>query len=140
MVVLCPNRHLNFGRPAAVDEFLRERVQWIKLDGAAAHPSAPSPPWPLALLVQPEEQIPASSRACRAEVDGTTQQQGLADAITARLISRFNGRSISQLCTMGSISVDEFTQGAAYREICGQGRQEGEVKGRQKAGEMRLHP
>ena len=76
------------------------------------------------------ELLPASTAAIRAEVAGTAQEQDLADVIAATLISRFNGRSISELCAMGSISIDEFTQSVAYREIFGQGRQEGEAKGR----------
>jgi predicted transposase YdaD len=63
-------------------------------------------------------------------VAGTAQEQDLADVIAATLISRFNGRSISQLCAMGSITIDEFTQSVAYREIFGQGRQEGRQEGR----------
>lgn len=129
VVVLCPNRQLNFGRPAAVAEFLRERVQWIELEAAAADPSAPPLLRALALLVLPEEQIPASSRAIRAEVAGTAQEKDLADVIAATLISRFNGRSISQLCAMGSITASEFTQSMAYQEIFGQGRQEGRQEG-----------
>jgi len=127
VVVLCPNRQLNFGRPAAVAEFLRERVQWIELESAAADPSAPPLLRALALLVQPEQQIPASSAAIRAEVAGTAQEKDLADVIATTLISRFNGRSISELCAMGSITASEFTQSVAYREIFGQGRQEGEA-------------
>jgi len=136
VVVLCPNRKLNFGRPLAVAEFLRERVQWIELEPAATDPTAPPLLRALALLVQPEEQIPASSAEIRAEVAGTAQEQELADVIAATLISRFNGRSISQLCAMGSITVDEFTQSVAYREIFGQGRQEGRKEGLQE-GEAR---
>jgi len=113
-----------------VAEFLRERVQWIELEPAATDPTAPPLLRALALLVQPEEQIPASSAEIRAEVAGTAQEQELADVIAATLISRFNGRSISQLCAMGSITVDEFTQSVAYREIFGQGRQEGRQEGR----------
>jgi len=129
VVVLCPNRHLNFGRPAAVAEFLRERVQWIELESAAADPSAPPLLRALALLVLPEEQIPTSSAAIRAEVAGTAQEKDLADVIAATLISRFNGRSISQLCAMGSITASEFTQSVAYQEIFGQGRLEGRQEG-----------
>jgi predicted transposase YdaD len=128
VVVLCPNRRLNFGRPAAVAEFLRERVQWIELEPAATDPTAAPLLRALALLVQPEEQIPASTATIRAEVAGTAQEQDLADVIAATLISRFNGRSISQLCAMGSITASEFTQSVAYREIFGQGRQEGEAR------------
>ncbi|MFM7393413.1 MAG: DUF2887 domain-containing protein [Cyanobium sp.] len=129
VVVLCPNRQLNFGRPAAVAEFLRERVQWIELEAAAADPSAPPLLKALALLVQPEEQISASSAAIRAEVAGTGQERDLADVIAATLISRFNGRSISELCAMGSITIDKFTQSVAYQEIFGQGRLEGRQEG-----------
>jgi hypothetical protein len=94
-------------RPAAVAEFLRERVQWIELEAASADPSAPPLLRALALLVQPEQQI------------------------VATLISRFNGRSIAQLSAMAGITVDEFTQSVAYLEIFGQGRQEGELTLRQ---------
>jgi len=128
VVVLCPHRGLNFGRPAAVAEFLRERVLWIELEPAAADPTAPPLLRALALLVQPEEQIAASSGAIRAQVAGTAQERDLSDVIAATLISRFNGRSLSQLCAMAGITVDEFTQSVAYREIYGQGRQEGELE------------
>lgn len=105
-------------------------VQWIELEPAAADPTASPLLRALALLVQPEEQIPASTATIRAEVAGTAQDQDLADVIAATLISRFNGRSISQLCAMGSITASEFTQSVAYSEIFGQCRQEGEAKGR----------
>ncbi|MEB3332027.1 MAG: DUF4351 domain-containing protein, partial [Synechococcaceae cyanobacterium] len=55
----------------------------------------------------------------------------LADVIAATLISRFNGRSIRQLCAMAGLTLDEFTQSVAYREIFGQGLQEGRLEGRQ---------
>ena len=130
VVVLCPNRRLNFGRPAAVAEFLRERVRWIELEAAANDPTAPPLLRALALLVQPEQQIPVSTAAIRDQVAGTAQEQDLADVIATTLISRFNGRSIPQLCAMGNITLDEFTQSVAYQEIFGQGRQEGRQEGR----------
>ena len=130
VVVLCPNRRLNFGRPAAVAEFLRERVRWIELEAAASDPTAPPLLRALALLVQPEQQIPVSTAAIRDQVAGTAQEQDLADVIATTLISRFNGRSIPQLCAMGNITLDEFTQSVAYQEIFGQGRQEGRQEGR----------
>ncbi len=55
----------------------------------------------------------------------------LADVIAAILLSRFNGRSISDICAMGGITVDDFTNSVAYREIYGLGRQEGRQQGRQ---------
>jgi hypothetical protein len=54
----------------------------------------------------------------------------LADVIAAILLSRFNGRSITDICAMGGITVDDFTNSVAYREIYGLGRQEGQQEGR----------
>ena len=51
--------------------------------------------------------------------------------IAAILLSRFNGRSITDICAMGGITVDDFTNSVAYKEIYGQGRQEGRQEGRQ---------
>lgn len=61
---------------------------------------------------------------------GTAQEQDLAYVILATLITNFNGCSIFQLCAMGSTIASKFTQGVAHQEIVGQGRQEGEAKGR----------
>lgn len=66
-------------------EFVRERLHWIELEAASADPAAPSLLRALALLVEPEEQVAASSAAIRQRV--------------------------------------------AYREIFGQGRQEGRQAG-----------
>jgi predicted transposase YdaD len=130
VVVICPHRRLNFGRLNAVAEFVRERVHWVELEPAAHDPSAPPLLRALALLVQPEEEIPASSAALQAEVAGTDQQGAIADVIAAIVVTRFNGRSIPELCAMGGITLEEFTQSVAYQEIYGQGRQEGLQEGR----------
>jgi predicted transposase YdaD len=140
VVVICPHRRLNFGRPQAVAEFVRERVHWIELEPAATDPTAP-------LLVQPEEQVPASSAAIRLEVAGTDQATPLADVIAAIVITRFNGRSLEELCAMGGITLEDFSQSVAYREIFGQGRKEGRQEGeleitlrqlRRRCGDLRL--
>jgi predicted transposase YdaD len=81
----------------------------------------------MALLVQPEEAIAASSAALQAEVAGTETERAIADVIAAIVITRFNGRSIPELCAMGGITLEEFTRSVAYQEIFGQGRQEGEL-------------
>ena len=129
VVVICPHRNLNFGRPQAVAEFLRQRVHWIELQPAAADPTAPPLLRALALLVQPEEQVPASSAAIQAEVNGTADAAAIGDVIAAIVITRFNGRSLEELCAMGGITLEDFTQSVAYREIFGQGRQEGRQQG-----------
>jgi predicted transposase YdaD len=57
--------------------------------------------------------------------------------IAAILLTRFNGRSIQEICAMGGITLEEFSQTVAYREIFGQGRQEGRQEGREE-GELDL--
>jgi predicted transposase YdaD len=130
VVVICPNRRLNFGSPRAVAEFVRERVHWVELELAAKDASAPQLLRALALLVQAEEEIQASSAALQAEVAGTDREEAIADVIAAIVVTRFNGRSIPELCAMGGITLEEFTQSVAYKEIFGQGRLEGRQEGR----------
>ena len=106
VVVLYPSRQLHFGDPAPVAEFVEQRVQWIELLSAATNPTAPA-------LVQ--------ALALRARVAGSSQDAEIDNVIAAILVSRFNGRSIQELCAMGGITLDDFTQSIAYREIFGQG-------------------
>ena len=63
----------------------------------------------------------SSSAALQAEVAGTDQEGAIADVIAAIVVTRFNGRSIPELCAMGGITLEEFTQSVAYREIFGRG-------------------
>ena len=51
------------------------------------------------------------------QVAGTALASEMADVIAAILLSRFNGRSIIDICAMGGITVDDFTSSMAYREI-----------------------
>ncbi|MFN7896723.1 MAG: DUF4351 domain-containing protein, partial [Cyanobacteriota bacterium] len=80
--------------------------QWIELLPAAANPTAPA-------LVQ--------ALALRARVAGSRQAAEIDDVLAAILVARFNGRSILELCAMGGITLDDFTQSIAYREIFGRG-------------------
>ena len=114
VVVLCPSRELHFGDPAPVAEFVEQRVQWIELLPAAANPTAPA-------LVQ--------ALALRARVVGSWQAAEIDDVIAAILVARFNGRSILELCAMGGITLDDFTQSIAYREIFGRGEARGVALG-----------
>jgi predicted transposase YdaD len=129
VVVLCPSRELHFGDPAPVAEFVEQRVQWIELLPAAANLTAPALVQALALLLQSEQELPATSAALRARVAGSWQAAEIDDVIAAILVARFNGRSILELCAMGGITLDDFTQSIAYREIFGQGEAQGEARG-----------
>ena len=109
VLVICPSRDLNFGDPVPVAEFLRERVHWIEL--------AP-------------ERMPPSA-AIRQQAAATAMADEMDDVIAAILLSRFNGRSITEICAMGGITIDDFTSSVAYKEIFGLGLQEGQQEGRQ---------
>jgi len=121
VVVLCPSRELHFGVPAPLAEFVEQRVQWIELLPAAANSTAPALVQALALLLLSEQELPATSSAIRARVAGSNQAAEIYDVIVSILIARFNGRSIQALCAMGGITLDDFTQSVAYREIFGRG-------------------
>jgi predicted transposase YdaD len=129
VVVLCPSRHLHFGDPAPVAEFVERRVRWIELLAATANPTAPALVQALALLLQSEQELPTNTATLRARVAGTRAAAEIDDVIAAILVARFNGRSIQELCAMGGITLDDFTQSVAYREIFGRGRQEGWQEG-----------
>jgi predicted transposase YdaD len=49
--------------------------------------------------------------------------------IPAILLSRFNDRPIQEICAMGGITVEDFTQSRAYQEIFGLGEARGEALG-----------
>jgi len=131
VVVICPSRELYFGNPQPVEEFLERRLVWVELQPERLPPAAPPIQKALSLLLQPEDQLPACSQAIRAEAAGTGLAAEIDDVIAAILVSRFNGRTVPEICAMGGITVDDFTSSVAYREIFGLGRQEGEQKGRQ---------
>ncbi len=129
VVVLCPKRNLNYGRPKVVAEFLRERVEWIELLPAQPSDQRPLLQQALGLLLQPEAQLVATSQALRQKVSGSSQAAELDDLIAAILISRFSGRSIQELCAMGGITLEDFTESVAYREIFGRGEARGVALG-----------
>jgi predicted transposase YdaD len=131
VLVICPSRDLNFGDPIPVEEFLRERVIWIELAPDRLPPSAPPLQRALAMLLLPEAQLPTAASASREQASATRLQDEIDDVIAAILLSRFNGRSITDICAMGGITVDDFTNSVAYKEIFGLGQQEGRLEGRQ---------
>lgn len=123
VLVICPSRDLNFGDPLPVAEFLRERVHWIELAPDRMPPSAPPLQKALGMLLLPEDQLPDSSAAIRRQAAATPLAGEIDDVIAAILLSKFNGRSITDICAMGGITLDDFTKSVAYREIYGLGQQ-----------------
>jgi predicted transposase YdaD len=125
VLVICPSRELNFGDPVPVAEFLKERVLWIELAPDRMPSTAPPLQKALGLLLLPEEELRASSAAIREQAAATPLANDLDDVIAAILLSRFNGRSITEICAMGGITLDDFTNSVAYKEIFGRGLEEG---------------
>jgi predicted transposase YdaD len=82
----------------------------------------------LALLLESEDKLPETAAQIRTAVAGTPEAAGTIDVIAAILMTRFSGRPLPEICAMGGITLEDVSQSAAYREIFGQGRQEGEVE------------
>jgi predicted transposase YdaD len=93
-------------------------------------PSAPPLQKALSLLLLPEQQLPASSAAIRRQAASTPLAGEMDDVIASILLSRFNGRPITDICAMGGITLDDFTNSVAYKEIFGRGLEAGQQQGR----------
>jgi predicted transposase YdaD len=137
VVVLCPLRSMAFGDPEPVAEFLEHRVRWLELQPALADLNAPPLLRTLALLLEKEERLPLTTAQIRSTVAGTGLESQIADATAAILLARFTTRPIPEICAMGGITLEDFTQSVAYREIFGLGEQRGREQGL-KTGELEI--
>ena len=88
---------------------------------ALADPDAPPLLRTLALLLESEERLPATTAQIRARVVGTELEPQIADATAAILLARFTTRPIPEICAMAGITLEDFTQSVAYKEIFGLG-------------------
>ena len=131
VVVICPRRSLAFGDPEPVAEFLEHRVRWLELRPALADPNAPPLLRTLALLLETEERLPTTSAEIRRAVAGTELESQIADATAAILLARFTTRPIPEICAMAGITLEDFSQSVAYKEIFGLGEQRGRELGRE---------
>jgi predicted transposase YdaD len=137
VVVLCPLRSMAFGDPEPVAEFLEHRVSWLELQPALADPNAPPLLRTLALLLEREERLPLTTAQIRSAVAGTELESQIADATAAILLARFTTRPIPEICAMGGITLEDFTQSVAYKEIFGLGEERGREQGL-KTGELEI--
>jgi len=141
VVVICPSRAMAFGDPEPVAEVLERRVRWLELQPALADPNAPPLLRTLALLLEKEERLPATTAQIRTAVAGTALESQIADATAAILLARFTSRPIPEICAMGGITLEDFTQSVAYREIFGLGEERGREQGLEqglKTGELEI--
>jgi predicted transposase YdaD len=137
VVVLCPLRSMAFGDPEPVAEFLEHRVRWLELQPALADPNASPLLRTLALLLEKEERLPLTTAQIRSAVAGTELESQIADATAAILLARFTTRPIPEICAMGGITLEDFSQSVAYKEIFGLGEQRGREQGL-KTGELEI--
>lgn len=129
VVVICPSRQLNFGELTPVREFVEHRVQWIELQPRGGEEPTEPLTRVLSLLLQPEPRVLAIANDLRQQAITSPRAAEVLPLIPAILLSRFNDRPIQEICAMGGITLEEFTQSRAYREIFGQGAAEGEARG-----------
>lgn len=93
-----------------VAEFLACRVQWVELLPERWRAGASKFHRLLALLVRSEAASPSVDSA------------ELLTLIPTFLLKRFNDRPLQEICTMTGLTVEDFTQSVAYREIFGLGK------------------
>jgi predicted transposase YdaD len=88
----------------------------------------------LSLLLQPEGRLRHCTDGLRQQAISDPAAAEVLPLIPAILLARFNDRPLQEICAMGGITLDDFTQSRAYREIFGlgedRGRQEGRLGGR----------
>ena len=129
VVVITPSRQLNFGASEPVAEFLDCRVQWVELLPERWRAGASTFHRLLALLVRPEAEIREAvrelgndtPRATPSEASSQADSAELLTLIPTILLARFNDRPLQEICTMTGLTVEDFTQSVAYREIYGLG-------------------
>jgi predicted transposase YdaD len=93
------------------------------------------------LLLEKEERLPLTTAQIRSTVAGTSLESQIADATAAILLARFTSRPIPEICAMGGITLEDFTESVAYREIFGLGEQRGREQGLEqglKTGELEI--
>jgi len=128
VVVITPSRQLNFGASEPVAEFLACRVQWVELLPERWRAGASKFHRLLALLVHSEAELSEAVWELRQQspaASPSVDSAELLSLIPTILLARFNDRPLQEICTMTGLTVEDFTQSVAYREIFGQGRQEG---------------
>lgn len=128
VVVICPHRGLHFGALTPVQEFVERRVLWIELQPRDGQ----SPITPLArvlsLLLEPESQVRRISEALHEQSVTDPVAAEVLQLIPTILITRFRNKTIPEICTMGGLTLEDFTQSRAYQEIFGSGEACGEAR------------
>ncbi|MFM7676395.1 MAG: DUF4351 domain-containing protein [Synechococcus sp.] len=107
-MVICPHRQLEFGAITPVQEFAEWRV--------------------LSLLLEPESQVRRISDALQQQATTDPEAAEVLQLIPTIEITRFRDKSIPEICAMGGITLEDFTQSRAYQEILGLGEARGKAR------------
>jgi predicted transposase YdaD len=138
VVVICPSRQLRFGDRQPVAEFLEHWVRWLELQPALSDPNAPPLPRAVVLMLEKEERLPTTTAEIRRAVAGTELEPQIAYAIVAIILARFTSRPIPEICAMGGITLEDFSQSVAYKEIFRLGEKRGREQGLEQGREQGL--
>ena len=111
-----------------MQEFVERRVLWMELQPRDGQPPITPLARVLSLLLEPESQVRRISDALH--------QQSVTDPVAAEvlqliptiLITRFRNKTIPEICAMGGLTLEDFTQSRAYQEIFGSGEAHGEAR------------
>ena len=101
VVVICPHRGLHFGALTPVQEFVERRV--------------------LSLLLEPESQVRRISDALHEQACTDPVAAEVLQLIPTILVTRFRNKTIPEICAMGGLTLEDFSQSKAYKEIFGLG-------------------
>ena len=94
VVVICPNRELNFGELTPVQEFVEHRVEWIELQPKSGEQPSEPLTLVLSLLLQSEPQVLSVANDLRQQAITNPMAAEVLPLIPAILLSRFNDRPI----------------------------------------------
>jgi predicted transposase YdaD len=103
VVVICPHRGLHFGSLT-----LLVRV--------------------LSLLLEPESQVRRISDALHEQACTDPLAAEVLQLIPTISVTRLRNKTIPEICAMGGLTLEDFSQSRAYQEIFGSGEARGEAR------------
>lgn len=129
VVVICPHCGLQFGALAPVQDFVERRVLWMELQPRDGQPPITPLARVLSLLLEPESQVRRISDALHEQSVTDPVAAEVLQLIPTILVTRFRKKTIPEICAMGGLTLEDFSQSRACQEIFGLGEARGEALG-----------
>ena len=82
----------------------------------------------LSLLLEPESQVRRISDALHEQACTDPVAAEVLQLIPTILVTRFRDKTIPEICAMGGLTLEDFSQSKAYKEIFGSGEARGEAR------------